>query len=150
MFIHTYHVLVHAQPTTVWDVLLDEVENPQNYLHGVESVRITERSPEGVVREMQWDGRAVKERIVAEGTEQRIVHELLDHPLYAGRILTRLAPTSVQNPMAPVDLQVLTELERKSFHAEGVISTEAEMAADIERELRSVKEVAEELESREG
>jgi hypothetical protein len=141
---------VHAQPATVWKVLLDEVENPQRYLHGVESTEITERTAEGVVREMRWDGKTVKEMIVPAEKDMRIVHELLEHPIYEGRLLTRMAPTSVQNPMAPVDLQVSVELERKSFHMEGLVATEAELAADIEKELLTVKERAEELERREG
>ena len=57
MLIDTYNMLVHAQAETVWKLLLDRVDNPQNYLHGVNAVRIIERSPVGVIREMEWEGK---------------------------------------------------------------------------------------------
>lgn len=150
MLINTFHTLVHAQPDTVWKLLLDRVENPQKYLHGVEASQIVERSPAGIVREMRWEGKTIRERIIPEEKESRIIDELLEHPLYRGQVITRMVPASVQNPMAPVDLQIAVELERKSFHVEGMVPTEAELIADIEKELRLLKEKAEELESKEG
>ena len=146
MLINTFHTLVHAQPATIWKMLMDRIENPQNYLHGVESAQIVERSDEGVVREMQWEGKRVRERILPEENENRVTHELLEHPIYEGRIITRLVPTSVQNPMAPVDLQIAVELERKSLKVEGLVQTEAELIADIEKELQLLKAKAEEME----
>ncbi|ABQ26391.1 AtaL-like protein [Geotalea uraniireducens] len=146
MLINTFQTLVHAQPATIWKILMDRVENPQNYLHGVESARIVERSAGGVVREMLWEGKRVRERILPEENENRVTHELLEHPIYEGRLITRLVPTSVQNPMAPVDLQIAVELERKSFKVEGLVSTEAELVADIENELQFLKARAEEME----
>lgn len=146
MLINTFHTLVHAQPATIWRMLMDRVENPQNYLHGVESAQIVGRSAEGVIREMLWEGKRVREMILPEENENRVTHELLEHPIYEGRIITRLVPTSVQNPMAPVDLQIAVALERKSFKVEGLVPTEAELVADIENELQLLKAKAEEME----
>lgn len=150
MLVNTYRTLVHAQPDTVWKVLLDRVENPQNYLHGVDGVRVVERSAGGIVRELKWEGKTVREKIVTDRGQYRIAAELLEHPLYAGTVVTRAVPTSVQNPMSPLYLETEVRLERKSFHVEGLVKTEEEMIADIEKELQAVKEKAEELERRGG
>ena len=42
------------------------------------------------------------------------------------------------------------KLERRSFHLEGLVRTEAEMVADIEKELLAIKLKAEEIERREN
>lgn len=150
MLVNTYRTLVHAQPETVWKLLLDRVENPQNYMHGVEGVQIVERSAAGVVRELKWEGKTVRERVVPEKEHYRITHELLEHPLYVGTVVIRAVPTSVQNPMASLYLETAVRLERKSFHLEGLVKSEEELVADIEKELQTLKEKAEELERREG
>ncbi len=148
--INTYHTLVHAQPVTVWKLLLDEVENPQKYLHGVESAQIVGRSAEGIVREMRWEGMTVRERIIPEEKENLITHEFLEHPVYQGRFFTRVVPASVQNPMAPVDLQIGVELERKSFQVSNLVQTDVEFDSDIENELQLLKEMAEKVEQMEA
>jgi hypothetical protein len=146
MLVKTYRMLVHAQLETVWKVLLDRVENPQNYLHGVDGVQIVERSAKGIVRVINWEGNTVRERIVPKEDENLIVSELLEHPLYTGTIVIRAVPAAVQNPMAPLYLEVDVRLERKSFHVQGFVKTEDEMVADIERELEVLKRKAEEAE----
>lgn len=146
MLTNTYRTLVHAQPETVWELLLDRVEKPQNYLHGVEGVQIVERSNGGIVRELKWEGKTVRERIVPDRDHYRVSSELLEHPLYTGTIVVRAVPTSTQNPMAPLYLESELRLERKSFHLEGMVRIEEEMIADIEKELQAVKRKAEELE----
>lgn len=146
MLVNTYRTLVHAQVETVWKFLLDRVENPQNYLHGVDGVQIVERSDAGIVRVISWEGKTIRERIVPDRDGCRITSELLEHPLYGGTVITRVVPTAVQNPMAPLYLETEVRLERKSFHVEGLVRTEEEMVADMEKELQAVKEKAEEAE----
>ncbi|HEY6872461.1 MAG TPA: AtaL-like protein [Geobacteraceae bacterium] len=149
MLVNTYRTLVHAQIETVWKLLLDRVENPQHYLHGVDGVQIIERSEAGIVREISWEGKTIRERIVPDRDHCRVTSELLEHPLYRGTTVTRAVSTAAQNPMAPLYLETGVRLERKSFHVEGLVKTEEEMVADIEKELRMVKEKAEEAERRE-
>jgi hypothetical protein len=146
MLVNTYRTLVHAQIETVWELLLDRVENPQHYLHGVDGVQMIERSDAGIVREISWEGKTIRERIMPDKEQYRVTSELLEHPLYRGTIVTRVVPTAAQNPMAPLYLETEVRLERKSFHVEGLVKTEEEMVADIEKELRMVKEKAEEAE----
>lgn len=146
MLVNSFRTLVHAQLDTVWRLLLDRIENPQNYLHGVEGVRIVERSASGIIRELKWEGKAVREKIIPDDVARSITQEILEHPLYTGSIVIRALSTSVQNPMAPIHIEADVRLERKSFHLEQMVKTEAEMVADLEKELQAVKEKAEKLE----
>ncbi len=146
MLVNSFRTLVHAQLDTVWKLLLDRIESPQDYLHGVEEVKIVERSATGILRELKWEGKAVREKIIPDDAVHSITQEILEHPLYSGSMVIRALPTSVQNPMSPVYLEVDVRLERKSFHLEQMVKTEAEMVADLEKELQAVKEKAEKLE----
>ncbi len=146
MLVNSFRTLVHAQLDTVWRLLLDRIENPQNYLHGVEEVRIAETSAAGIIRELKWEGKSVRERIIPDGTAYSITQEILEHPLYTGSTVIRALPTSVQNPMSPTYIEADVRLERKSFQLEQMVKTEAEMVADLEKELQAVKEKAERLE----
>ncbi len=146
MLVNSFRTMVHAQLDTVWKLLLDRIENPQNYLHGVEDVMISERSPAGIIRELKWEGKAIREKIVPDDAAYSITHEILEHPLYTGSTVIRALPTSVQNPVAPIYLEADVRLERKSFHLDQMVKTEAEMVADLEQELQTVKVKAENLE----
>ncbi len=150
MLVNSYRTLVHAQAATIWKILLDRMENPQNYLHGVDGVQILERSPAGIVRQISWEGKTITERVLPEEKELRITSELLEHPLYTGTIVIKAVPTSVQNPMSPHYLEVNVNLERKSFQVPGLVRTEDELVADIEKELEILKLKAEEAERQEG
>ncbi len=146
MLVNSFRTLVHAQFDTVWRLLLDRIETPQNYMHGVEDAKIVERSATGIIRELRWEGNTIREKIVADETAHTITQDILEHPLYSGSTVIHALPTSVQNPMAPLYLEVDVRLERKSFKVEQLVKTEAEMVADIEKELQAVKEKAENLE----
>ena len=146
MLVTTLRTLVHAQADTVWGLLLDRMENPQHFLPTVVETRVLERFPDGMVRELRLPGGKVRERLTADKGEMTILSELLDHPLYAGTTVTRLVPTAVQNPMAPLHLEVDLRLERKSFHLEGMVKAEEEMLAAIGGEMELIKRKAEESE----
>lgn len=146
MLSHTYNRLINAPPEAVWEVLMELLEKPQDRVPGVESSRTTERSGDTFTREMVWKGSTVRDKVMIEKNDLRIIQQLLEHPIYEGRIITRVVPTSVQNPMAPVVLQVETELERPSFKVDHTIQTDAEFGADVENLLNQMKKQAEERE----
>ncbi len=105
MYTDTFEILIHTQPDTVWEILLEWLESPQRICPGMGPAKIVDRSAEGMTRELSLDGKMVREKVLLEKSEGRIVRELLEHPIYSGRFITRMVPTSVQNPMAPVVLQ---------------------------------------------
>ena len=96
-----------------------------------------------MIREVSVLGIPYRERILIS-KKKEIRRELIDHPLCTGKIIAKVVPISVQNPMAPVDLQFFLELEFKK----GVKGGEKEMTATIMEEQQRLKEKAEELEMR--
>ncbi|HEY3307195.1 MAG TPA: AtaL-like protein [Desulfuromonadaceae bacterium] len=149
MLITSYRTIVQAQTQTVWDLLLDRIENPRRFQPIIDQSKVLERFPLGVIREMTVDDTVIRERITIELGDYAINSELLEHPLYTGTTFTRIVPTSVQNPMAPVHLEIGLRLELKEKHREGLVEPEEDMEMAIKQELQAIKQQAEELESRE-
>lgn len=96
-----------------------------------------------IIREVTVRGVPYRERIRLSNKERKIHRELIDHPACSGKIIVKAVPSSVQNPMAPVDLQFFLELESMK----GTKEEQEEMAAEIRKEQQRLKEKAEELET---
>lgn len=148
MYVNSYRTTVHSQMQTMRKLLLDSIEHPQKYVKGVEESRVVEFLPDGVVREVRKHGATIREGITVEEKKNEFVltSELMEHPLFNGKIVTRVVPASVQNPMSPLDLEVSMELERKSFKLEGMLPGEEELVREISEEMNLIKQTAEEIE----
>ncbi|WP_298437485.1 hypothetical protein [Geobacter sp.] len=148
MLKNTFRTLVQAQAETIWGLLAEGMEHPGKYRQGVEEAKIVERFDDGVLRELRYRGKLFRERLVADRKGHELRCELVEHPLFTGSMVAKLAQTSVQNPMAPVYLEYIIDFERRSFQLEGVLQAEEELAADIRGEMAFLKGKAEELEKR--
>jgi hypothetical protein len=146
MVITTLRVLIHAQLETVWNVLLDSMENPQAYQPQVHESRIIEKSVDGLIREMKIDNTIVRERLIPDKKNNTLYNEVLEHPVYTGDITIRLAPTSVQNPMSPLTLEYHLKLEVKPDHQGGAVRPEDLLTGAFNDEMARIKQKAEELE----
>lgn len=140
----TYSAEVHATRETVWQLMLDKVENPAGYIPGVVEAKILERYDDGVTREIRTQGMVVRERVTINEASGEVSYLLLEHPLFTGQVTNRLVPTSVQNPMAPLVLTITLDWAPKDERAEKIIETD--LPAQIQREVLSLKKRAEELE----
>lgn len=148
MLITSYGTIIHAQVDTIWQLLLDRVENPRKYQSRIQDSKIVERFSEGVVREMRIDDMLIRERIRIDDGELLIHTELLEHPYYLGTMETRILNRSVQNPMAPVNLDINVRLELKEDHRAGLVKPDANLEASILEELDTIRKKAEEQEKR--
>lgn len=146
MLTTTIRTIVHAQWETIWDLLRDRIENPQHYQPHVVYSEVIERSAKWVVREMKLQDMVIRERITLNDGEKEIHSELLEHPQFEGTIVTRLVPSSTQNPMAPVYVETVFELEHKPVSMGGAAITDKEMTNAINDEMELIKKRAEELE----
>lgn len=146
MLTDTYRVAIHAQADTIWQLLPRWLQMPEMYIHRVDSIKVVEKTENRVVREISWRGKLFRDKAYIDNDNKRINHELEEHPLYEGRYVMSIVPTSVQNPMAPVELQIYLELKRRSFKVERMVQTEAEFAADIAAHLELAKKTAEKQE----
>ena len=141
-------IWVHAQLETVWSALMDSIGNPQKYTQGLEAFRILEEAEGAIFREMKIQDILYKEKISVNSVSKEICRDLLDHPTYSGRIIIKAVPSSVQNPMAPVNLQFFLELESKLSHTDRTTKEKEEnrMESILEEEQRRLKGMSEELE----
>lgn len=58
-----------------------------------------------IVRKITVRGISCRERFLVSKKYKDIRRELVDHPVFSGRITIKVAPYSIQNLMAPVELQ---------------------------------------------
>ncbi len=140
----TYSAEVHAPREILWRLLLDKVENPAGYIPGVIEARILERYDNGVLRQIRTQGMTVKERVSINEAIGEVRYLLLEHPLFSGQVINRVVAASVQNPAAPVVLTITVDWGPKDEKAEKII--QEDLPAQIQREVLSLKEKAEELE----
>ena len=130
--------LVHAELQIVWNALMDSLENPQKYSPDIKECRVVKTAEYEFLREIHVFDTCYKEKISVNSVAKEICLEIVDHPVCFGKIVIKVVPTSVQNPMAPVDLQYFLELELNG-KGENLIST-------LMEEQRRLKEISEELE----
>ena len=148
MLVKTLRVLVHAEHDTLWNLLLDRLQNPERFIPGVTEARVMEKADNVTVREMKLHGDLVRERVTVRPLDSEIRHEMLEHPRFTGSIVTRVVRTARQSPVAPQHLEYDLELTPKSLLTKGVVHGEAEIVADLEEEMRRLKSRAEEIETR--
>ena len=97
----SYSCEVHAALDTVWKLMIEKVEQPQSYMPGVIQSRILQHYGNGVLREVKCEGMLIKEKVVIDKIHGEIHYFLLEHPLFTGRVVNRVVPSSVQSPVAP-------------------------------------------------
>lgn len=147
MLIKTLTALVHAEHDTLWNLLLDRVQNPERFTPGVTETRISEKQDNVCVRELMLHGEQVKERITIHPYQSEIRHELLEHPQFTGTIVTKVVRTARQSPVAPQNLEYDIEVIPRARLIKGVLYGEAEIVLDLETEMQRLKSKAEEIES---
>jgi hypothetical protein len=148
MLVKTLKLLVHAEHDTLWNLLLDRLQNPQRFIPGVTEAQVLKRDDNVTVREMKLHGASVKEEVTILPLESEIRHQLLEHPQFTGTIVTKVVRTARQSPVAPQHLEYHLELVPKSLLTKGVVQGEAEIVADLEAEMQRLKSRAEEMETR--
>jgi hypothetical protein len=98
-----------------------------------------EEADGAVIRKMKIRNTLYREKSSVNDVRKEICRELLDHPLYSGKIVIKAVPSSVQNPMALVDLQFFLDLEPKFPQTESSITGGAEMGVSKGFEVRCVR-----------
>ena len=140
----SYSCEVHAPLDAVWKLLVDKVEKPQTYLPGVVQSRILQHYGNGVLRELKGDGLQIKEKVVIDKGHGEVHYFLLEHPLFTGRVVNRVVPSSVQSPVAPQLLTIEVDWLPKNEQAERLIRTA--IPDQIQAEALILKQAAEAME----
>lgn len=144
----SYSCEVHAALDTVWKLLIEKVEQPQSYMPGVVQSRILQHYGNGVLREIKGDGMLIKEKVVIDKSHGEVHYFLLEHPLFTGRVVNRVVPSSVQSPVAPQVLTIEVDWIPKDEQAEQLIQNV--IPDQIQSEVLTLKQRAEAMEREEA
>ncbi|HBA86555.1 MAG TPA: hypothetical protein DCZ75_00805 [Geobacter sp.] len=144
----SYSLEVHAALDTVWNLLIEKVEQPQTYMPGVIQSRILQHYGNGVLREIRGEGLLIKEKVVIDKPHGEVHYFLLEHPLFTGRVVNRVVPSSVQSPVAPQVLTIEVEWSPKDEQAQRMI--QSAIPEQIQNEVMDLKQKAEALEKEEA
>lgn len=139
---------VHAALDTVWTLLVEKVEQPHSYLPGVTHARVIQHYGNGLLREIRGEGMVIREKVVLDKPHGEVQYFLLEHPLFSGRVINRVVPSSVQSPVAPLVLTIEVEWAPRDDQAERMI--QSDLPEQIQREVMSLKEHAEAMEKQEA
>ena len=88
----SHSVQVKAPVDVVWRLLVEKITNPAASVPGVEGVKILDRQPGFVVRQMTVGGMQVVERITAFEQSHEVDYVLVDNPVYAGQVVNKIVP----------------------------------------------------------
>ena len=144
----SYSCEVHAALDTVWKLLIEKVEQPQSYMPGLVQSRILQHYGNGVLREIKGDGMLIKEKVVIDKSHGEVHYFLLEHPLFTGRVVNRVVPSSVQSPVAPQVLTIEVDWIPKDEQAELLIQNA--IPDQIQSEVLTLKQRAEAMEREEA
>ncbi len=85
-----YRAPIDAPAEHVWRLLEDKVENPGPYVPGATDVAVIARRADGIKRQMRVGELVLKEDIWVDREGLAITFELVDHPLFTGRVTNRV------------------------------------------------------------
>lgn len=86
----SYSSPVNSSLTILWNLLLDKIENPQKYISEVKESKIIEKTPNGVIREMQTSKLKLLEKITVDETAKEVCFTLIDHPVFTGSVINKI------------------------------------------------------------
>ncbi len=142
-----YFTPVDASLQTIWNVLLDRIENPDRYQGGVDSFSFPESEEDYAVREILIQGIPLRERITIDERQGEVRYQLIDHPLFSGDVYNALIPADEHDPKARPVVQFRMDWRPLNNEAEIV---EAESREALEESLKQavhyVRDLAEHLE----
>jgi hypothetical protein len=140
----TFKTEVHATRETVWQLLLDKVENPAVYIPGAVETKILERYDDGLLREVRTRKFNFMERITIDENHGEIRCFVINHPQITGWLINRIESSSIQCPAAPQLLTIVVGYIPIDDCAESI--TQTAMTLQFQQELHRLKEKAEKLE----
>lgn len=142
-----YFTPVDADLQTIWSVLLDRIENPARYMAGVESCRFIENEPDYTVREVTVQGTPLIERISIDERQGEVIYQLVNHPLFSGRVVHALIPPASDDLKAKPVVRFRMEWEPLNEEAQAI---ERESHTALEEGLKQgvhyVRDLAEHME----
>ena len=107
-----YECPIQCSMETLWSVLMDEVEHPEQYSNTIMDVEILERFHDGILRCLSVPDAKVREKVIFDYNRRRIDSSLVGHPSLVGHISKQILPGG-----KPGELILRCTLEWKSTSA---------------------------------
>lgn len=136
----TYKTNVNSSVTTLWDLLMDKIENPQRYVPGVVSVKILGKNDQEVLREIATDSLTVTEKITWNQETKEIIFTLVDHPLFRGRVINKIWVDEENNQSMELEFT----LDWQPLNPD-TVQKDLDMSSAIQKAVLHTKELAETL-----
>ncbi len=97
----SYSTAINASLQSVWETLLDKMENPGKYMPApVEYVKVLEKYPDGVLRELKTPGELVRERVTIDEKVNKITYEIVNYPNFKPTFINQV--TLAENGVLPL------------------------------------------------
>lgn len=127
---------VSAPASVAWELLLDRVQQPEQYIDGIEAVEMLSQEGHTHIRKLETANGAVTERIVLEPAALKITHYLVKHPFFKGQTVYSILAEDDDN--CRLDLEQDWEAKKPEFDFAGreaaLKTILRELAAYIEAE----------------
>ena len=104
-----YECPIQSSMDTLWSVLMDEVEHPEEYSDTIMDVEVLERFHDGILRRLSVPDARVREKVIFDYDRRRIDSSLVGHPSLVGHISKQILPGG-----KPGELILRSTLEWKS------------------------------------
>ncbi|MBD0385837.1 MAG: DUF1857 family protein, partial [Nostoc sp. C3-bin3] len=140
----TFSSPINASLSTVWQVLLDKIENPRRYNLEAQNYRILERHPNQVLREMKVLNMTIEEIITWNEATKEIRHTLVNNSLFIGQAVNAVILPASHDPNAqPI---ITFSLDWEPYNEEGrqvVPEIRAKIVQALEQAVLNSKTIAE-------
>ena len=90
-----YDCRIQSSMDTLWSVLMDEVEHPQDYSNTILDVEVLERFHDGILRCISVPDAKVREKVIFDYDARRIDSSLVGHPSLVCHISKQVLPGDV-------------------------------------------------------
>ncbi|MCW5316081.1 DUF1857 family protein [Nostoc sp. KVJ3] len=145
----TFSSAVNASLSTVWNVLLDNIENPGSYNPEAHNYKILERYDNGLLREIKVLNITVEEKITWNEKTGKIRHTLVNNPLFIGQGVNAVVRPASNNPHEPLVISYTWDWEPYNEEGRKVAQKIQENIAEAVKQIvLNLKTVAEQQENR--
>jgi limonene-1,2-epoxide hydrolase len=144
----TFSSPVNALLKTVWNVVVDKIENTTHYNPAAQNPKILKRYNDGVLRQMQVLNMTVTERITIDEKAREIRHTLVDNPFFTGKTINTIVQSTSNNPNEPLIISYTMDwqpVNQKARKLEQEIQEKLVQA--VQHAVLSAKNVAEKQEA---
>jgi hypothetical protein len=130
---------INAPFDKIWEILLDEVENPQRYSQKILDAKILERFHDGVLRLVSVRDADVRERVEYNYQRKEITSTLVGHPNLNGTTTRKITSAVADEPPFTVDCSI--DWQSNDSEVANMIRRNVESFATTS--LTKIKELAE-------